>query len=285
MEIITSVQALKEQIKKAKRQGQTIGLVPTMGYLHAGHLALMKRAREENDKVIASIFVNPLQFGPGEDFTYYPRDLDQDSARAAGAGVDWLFTPSVAEMYPQGFEAQCTFVEVKGLTSGLCGASRPGHFRGVATVVSKLFHLAEPDKAYFGQKDAQQIVVIRKMVQDLNMNVTIVSVPIVRESDGLALSSRNVYLNTAERQAALVLSRSLKMAAELLASGIRNSKQILNHMADLIRQEPLAAIDYLVSVDAEDLQSVAVINRPVLIALAVKIGKTRLIDNIIWRNV
>jgi len=284
MKIITTVRELKKCVHLAKKQGQTVGLVPTMGYLHEGHLTLMRKAREENDCVVASIFVNPLQFGQGEDFESYPRDLKQDSLRAAHAGVDWVFAPEVAEMYPQGFENMNTFVEVTGVTAGLCGASRPVHFRGVATVVSKLFHIVEPDRAYFGQKDAQQVVVIQKMVQDLNMNVTIISVPIVRETDGLAMSSRNIYLSSAERQAALVLSQSLQLAEELLESGERKSGKILQQMAELIQREPLATIDYLVIVDTEMLESVPIIQRPVLIAMAVRIGKTRLIDNIIWRN-
>lgn len=285
MKIITTVRELKKCVQSAKKQGQTVGLVPTMGYLHEGHLTLMRKAREENDCVVASIFVNPLQFGQGEDFGSYPRELKQDSLRAASAGVDWLFAPTVEEMYPQGFENMNTFVEVTGVTAGLCGASRPGHFRGVATVVSKLFHIVEPDRAYFGQKDAQQVVVIQKMVQDLNMNVTIVPVPIVREVDGLALSSRNVYLSSAERQAALVLSQSLKLATKLLESGVQDSDEILQQMEELIQQQPLASIDYLVIVDTETLESVSDIHLPVLIAMAVKIGKTRLIDNMIWRNV
>ncbi len=284
MEIITSVQNLKERVKSAQQQGQTIGLVPTMGYLHEGHLTLMRKARQENDKVVASIFVNPLQFGQGEDFGGYPRNLEQDALRAASAGVDWLFTPTVSEMYPEGIENLCTFVEVRGVTAGLCGASRPTHFRGVATVVSKLLHLAEPNQAYFGQKDAQQVVVIRKMVQDLNMNVTIVSVPIVRETDGLALSSRNVYLNAAERQAALVLSQALTVAQQMLVAGSKDSAAILKKMTEFITQEPLAAIDYLVIVGTENLEPLAVIDKPALIAMAVKIGNTRLIDNMTWRN-
>jgi pantoate--beta-alanine ligase len=284
MEIITTVRELKKCVHLAKKQGKTVGLVPTMGYLHEGHLTLMRKAREENDCVVASIFVNPLQFGQGEDFASYPRDLKQDSLRAASVGVDWVFAPKVAEMYPQGFENMNTFVEVSGVTAGLCGASRPGHFRGVATVVSKLFHIVEPDRAYFGQKDAQQVVVIQKMVQDLNMNVTIVPVPIVREADGLALSSRNIYLSSAERQAALVLSQSLQLATKLLESGVQESDKILQQMTELIQREPLATIDYLVIVDTEMLESVSTIQRPVLIAMAVRIGKTRLIDNIIWRN-
>lgn len=284
MEIITSVRSLKEHVKSAQQQGLTIGLVPTMGYLHEGHLTLMRKARQDNDKVVASIFVNPLQFGQGEDFGGYPRDLEQDALRAASAGVDWLFTPTVTEMYPRGFEHLCTFVDVVGVTAGLCGISRPTHFRGVATVVSKLLHLTEPDKAYFGQKDAQQIVVIQKMVQDLNMNVTIISVPIVREADGLALSSRNVYLNAAERQSALVLSQSLKLAQQMLVAGIKDSAKIINKMTELIKQEPLAVIDYLVIVGTENLEPLAVIGKQALIAMAVKVGNTRLIDNMTWRN-
>jgi len=285
MEIITTVENLKTRVAAAKRQGQTIGLVPTMGYLHEGHLTLMRKAHQENERVIASIFVNPLQFGQGEDFSAYPRDIQRDILQAESVGIDWLFTPSVSEMYPAGFEQMCTAVDVQKVTAGLCGASRPGHFRGVATVVSKLFNLAQPDRAYFGQKDAQQVVVIQKMVQDLNMNVAIVPVPIVREADGLALSSRNVYLNPAERQAGLVLSKSLELAQKMLSAGIHDSDHILRKMTEMIKQEPLATIDYLVAVDKENLEPLAVIDQPLLIAMAVEFGKTRLIDNLIWENI
>ncbi|MDU2065689.1 MAG: pantoate--beta-alanine ligase [Sporomusaceae bacterium] len=284
MEIITTVAALREKVKQAHREGKSLGLVPTMGYLHDGHLTLAQTARSENDIVVLSIFVNPLQFGQGEDFAAYPRDLACDSQKAATAGVDFVFAPSVEEMYPFGYENMMTFVEVKGLTEGLCGQSRPGHFRGVATVVTKLFQIAQPDKAYFGQKDAQQVAVIKKLVADLNMDITIVTVPIVREKDGLALSSRNVYLNQAERSAALVLSKSLALAKRRLQAGERNSEKLLGAMRALIEAEPLAQIDYAVIVDNQTLAPLPKVQDSALIALAVRIGRTRLIDNIVWER-
>lgn len=282
MQVITSIVDLKSLIHQYRQQGKRIGLVPTMGYLHTGHLTLMGQARKEQDVVVASIFVNPIQFGPKEDYAAYPRDIARDSKLAADAGVDILFVPSVEEMYPQGINNMTTYVDVLKVTEGLCGASRPGHFRGVATVVNKLFNLVEPHTAYFGQKDAQQVVVIRSMVRDLNMNVKIVSVPIVREADGLALSSRNVFLSPDERKAALVLSRALKTAHELLDGGEQQADKLLAAMQQLIQAEPLAAIDYVSISDAQSLTELATVDRPALVALAVKIGKTRLIDNFIW---
>ena len=209
MQVIKQIEQLKQVVRDAKRQGKTVGLVPTMGYLHEGHLTLMRRARQEQGLVIATLFVNPLQFGPQEDYADYPRDLARDCELAESTGIDVLFAPAVDEMYPAGNGKTLTFVDVEKITASLCGASRPGHFRGVATVVTKLFNIAEADVAYFGQKDAQQVAVIRRMAEDLNMNVKIVAVPIVRESDGLAMSSRNKYLDSAQRQAALVLSVAL----------------------------------------------------------------------------
>lgn len=282
MEIIKKADELKSRVKQAKKEGNTVGFVPTMGYLHEGHLTLMREAKKNNDVVIASIFVNPLQFGPNEDYEVYPRDLNRDSELAASAGVDILFAPGVEEMYPGGYQNMRTFVEVEEITDRLCGASRPGHFRGVTTVVTKLFNIVEPDVAYFGQKDAQQVAVIRRMVIDLNMNVKIVPVAIVREKDGLAMSSRNVRLNPAERQAALVLSKSLKLAAEKLSAGERDAGLIAAAMRDLIAKEPLAAIDYISISDSNTINELSVIDRPVLIALAVKFGSTRLIDNMVW---
>lgn len=284
MKIVQTVEALKALIRQAKREGKTVGFVPTMGYLHEGHLTLMRQAKAEQDVVVASIFVNPLQFGPTEDFAVYPRDLERDSLLAESAGVDLLFTPSVEEMYPSGHASMLTSVEVSEITTGLCGASRPGHFRGVTTVVNKLFNIVEPDRAYFGQKDAQQVAVIKQMVKDLNMNVTVVAVPIVRETDGLALSSRNVFLSQTERQAALVLSRSLRLANEMLAGGCRQAGELRKAIAEMIEKEPLAHIDYIAITDAETLKEAEVITKPVLVALAVRIGKTRLIDNMVWEG-
>ncbi len=284
MKIVQTVEALKALIRQAKREGKTVGFVPTMGYLHEGHLTLMRQAKAEQDVVVASIFVNPLQFGPTEDFAVYPRDLERDSLLAESAGVDLLFTPPVEEMYPSGHASMLTSVEVSEITTGLCGASRPGHFRGVTTVVNKLFNIVEPDRAYFGQKDAQQVAVIKQMVKDLNMNVTVVAVPIVRETDGLALSSRNVFLSQTERQAALVLSRSLRLANEMLAGGCRQAGELRKAIAEMIEKEPLAHIDYIAITDAETLKEAEVITKPVLVALAVRIGKTRLIDNMVWEG-
>lgn len=282
MKTVQRISGLKQMIREAKKSRQTIGFVPTMGYLHEGHLTLMRQAKKENDLVIASIFVNPLQFGPSEDYAVYPRDLARDSQLAAEAGVDILFAPEVADMYPGGYENMMTTVAVSGVSEGLCGASRPGHFRGVATVVTKLFNIVEADTAYFGQKDAQQAAVIRQMALDLNMNVKIVSVPIVREADGLALSSRNVFLSPQERQAALSLSRSLRWAREQLEAGQRQASVIAGGMREIIEQEPLAQVDYIAVVDALSLAELTHIHSPALLALAVKIGKTRLIDNDIW---
>ena len=284
MQIVTCVAELKTIIRSARAAGKTIGVVPTMGYLHEGHLTLMRKARAEQGVVIATIFVNPLQFGPQEDYAVYPRDLKRDSAMAETTGIDVLFAPSVDEMYPAGSGRTLTFVDVEQITTKLCGASRPGHFRGVATVVAKLLNITEADAGYFGQKDAQQVTVIRRMVDDLNMNVKIVAVPIVRESDGLALSSRNQYLSPDERQAALVLSKSLVRVQELLQLGEKESGQILAVMNDLISREPLARIEYISIVDPTALEPLQHISGPALIALAVKFGKTRLIDNLIWEG-
>lgn len=262
-----------------KKEGKTIGLVPTMGYLHQGHLALVKEARSQCDIVVVSIFVNPIQFGIGEDFEDYPRDLERDSQLLTDAGVDALFAPSIREMYPTGYGS---YVEVAGeITEKLCARSRPGHFRGVTTVVSKLFHICGPDIAFFGQKDAQQVMVIEKMVKELNFPLKIVRVPIVREADGLAMSSRNVYLNSAQRSQALVLSQSLQKAREYILGGERNADRVKELLQDTINSSPEAKIDYAEIYDADTLADVEEINGRVLIALAVKFGTTRLIDNLI----
>ncbi len=284
MQVIKQIEQLKQVVRDAKRQGKTVGLVPTMGYLHEGHLTLMRRARQEQGLVIATLFVNPLQFGPQEDYADYPRDLARDCELAESTGIDVLFAPAVDEMYPAGNGKTLTFVDVEKITASLCGASRPGHFRGVATVVTKLFNIAEADVAYFGQKDAQQVAVIRRMTEDLNMNVKIIAVPIVRESDGLAMSSRNKYLDSKQRQAALVLSRSLERAAALLATGERDSSLIVSTVRDLISQEPLAEIDYVSLVDPLTMEALDRVESRALLALAVKFGKTRLIDNMLWEG-
>ena len=264
-------------MKALRKQSQgTVGFVPTMGYLHDGHLALVKRARVENSLVVVSIFVNPTQFGPTEDFNRYPRDIPRDLALLEGENTDVVFMPSSEEMYPPGFS---NWVVVEKVTERLEGKSRPGHFRGVATVVNKLFNIVEPTRAYFGQKDAQQVVVIKRMVSDLNMNVEVVVVPTVRESDGLAMSSRNVYLNPQERQAATVLFRALSLAENLWRGGERDAEVIRETMTSLIRKEPLAEIDYVSVAHPETLEELSAIDGPALVSLAVRIGKTRLIDN------
>ena len=271
----SAVQRLCESLRSA---GKTIGFVPTMGFLHEGHLSLMRRARAENAVLTVSIFVNPTQFGQGEDLDSYPRDLQGDLTRVEGVGGDLVFAPSADSIYPRGF---CTFVEIAELTEGLCGASRPGHFRGVATVVTKLFNLIKPHRAYFGQKDYQQSVVIRRLVADLNFDLNVVVLPTVREPDGLAMSSRNARLTPEQRKAALVLYQSLRHSEDLVRTGETNAKAIRDEMRAMIEAEPLARIDYVALCDPETLQAVDRIEGSTLAALAVRFGSTRLIDNIL----
>lgn len=256
----------------------SVGLVPTMGYLHAGHLALVDRAKRENDVVVATIFVNPTQFGPNEDLTRYPRDLHRDLTNLSAAGAEFVFTPSVSEIYPEG---SCTYLVVEGLSDKLEGMSRPGHFRGVATVVAKLFNIIPADRAYFGQKDAQQVVVLKRMVRDMSFRHEIVVVPIVREADGLALSSRNVYLSPEERQSALVLSRTLFMARDLYERGERNAREIRSSMRALLETEPMVKPAYVTVSDPETLEELEWVEGKALVALAARVGTTRLIDNIL----
>jgi len=278
MEVVKNPRVLTQTLKTLKKEGKSVGLVPTMGYLHEGHLSLVREARRNNEIVVVSIFVNPTQFGPNEDLASYPRDFERDSSLLDEAGVDYIFAPEVHDMYPHGY---ATYVDVEGeLTGRLCGASRPGHFRGVATVVSKLFNIVAPERAYFGIKDAQQVAVIRRMAMDLNFDLEIVACPIVREADGLALSSRNVYLSEAERVDALVLSQSLFMARDMIASGERSAEAIRRAIADRIGAVSSAVIDYIEIVDAMTLAPVDVMSGKILIALAVKVGKPRLIDNL-----
>jgi pantoate--beta-alanine ligase len=277
MEIISTVGELKDRIKSWKKEGQTVGLVPTMGFLHEGHLSLVRGARQGNDRTAVSIFVNPKQFGPAEDYQVYPRDFNRDAALLEREAVDLVFYPPVDEMYPAGYR---TYVEVEDLENKLCGRSRPGHFRGVCTVVLKLFNLIQPDEAYFGWKDAQQVLILKKMVEDLNLTVKIRPMPLIREHDGLALSSRNVYLNSQERQAALVLYHSLELAERLIKTGERQAAKIRQQMIDLISAEPLARIDYVEIVDLQTLEPLEIIGSEALVALAVYFGKTRLIDNL-----
>ena len=276
MKRTSKISELRKLVAEQKIKGRTIALVPTMGYLHKGHLSLVENAKQSGRFVVVSIFVNPLQFGPNEDYGRYPRDLERDVELLEEAGVDLVFQPDVEEMYPT---PVVSFVEVGQLDQVLCGANRPGHFRGVATVVSKLFHIVQPDLAFFGQKDYQQFLIIRRMVQDLNFPVEVRAVPIVREEDGLALSSRNVFLSATQRQEALALSRSLKKAGERIRGGERSAREIEEFMRGMISTESQGQIDYIEVRDAEDLAGVTEINRPVLIALAVKFGSTRLIDN------
>lgn len=267
------------EMKALRRQSLgPVGFVPTMGYLHQGHLALVKQARAENSVVIVSIFVNPTQFGPAEDFNTYPRDTQRDLALLEKERTDIVFMPSDKEIYPEAFSS---WVEVGKVTEPLEGSCRPGHFKGVTTVVAKLFNIVEPTRAYFGQKDAQQAIVIKKMVTDLNMNLEIIAVPTVRESDGLAMSSRNIYLNPQERQAATVLFKALTLAQNLWGKGEKNAERLRQEMASLIGNEPLAKIDYVSIADAQTLEELSEIDRPALASLAVRIGKTRLIDNVV----
>jgi pantoate--beta-alanine ligase len=279
MKVFNDVKEMQNWCLDKKRQGQTIGLVPTMGYLHAGHLSLVKEAGKHCDIVVVSIFVNPTQFGPNEDFDSYPRDVESDRKKLAAEKVDAIFAPSERNMYPEGYNS---WVELKGeITSKLCGASRVGHFKGVTTVVSKLFNICQPDMAFFGQKDAQQVMIIEKMVRELNFPITIIRVPIKREADGLALSSRNVYLDEEQHQQALVLSRSLQEARKMAADGVRNVARLKQAIREMIATAPQANIDYVEIYDANDLGDVEEITGRVLIALAVKFGNTRLIDNLI----
>ncbi|MCX5677874.1 MAG: pantoate--beta-alanine ligase [Candidatus Omnitrophica bacterium] len=278
MKLVDGISRMTTLVKMLKKEGKTIGFVPTMGYLHEGHVSLVKAARKHTDVVIMSIFVNPLQFGPKEDYEKYPRDIKRDEAMAGDAGVDVIFYPSVKDMYPEGY---ATYVNVESLTDSLCGASRPGHFKGVTTVVAKLFNIVKPDVAYFGQKDAQQAAVIKKMVRDLNMDIEIKSVPIIRETDGLAMSSRNVYLSEDERRQALVLNQSLEKALSLVKAGERDPANVIKAMKELIARKPLVKVDYISIVDAKDLKDLSSISGEVLVALAAFVGKTRLIDNTI----
>ena len=275
MKIVGTVKEVREQVKEWKKQGLSVGFVPTMGYLHEGHKSLMDAARKGNDKVVVSIFVNPMQFGPTEDLATYPRDLDHDVALCESAGVDLIFHPEAEEMYEKDF---CSFVDMTGLTEGLCGKTRPIHFRGVCTVVNKLFNIVTPDHAYFGQKDGQQLAVIKRMVRDLNMDIEIVGCPIVREEDGLAKSSRNTYLSSEERKAALILSKTVALGKEL-AKTEKDANKVVEAMKKNIETEPLAKIDYVEAVDALSMAPVEKLEGTCMLAMAVYIGKTRLIDN------
>lgn len=279
MKIEATVAGVRAQVKAWKKEGLTVGFVPTMGYLHEGHGSLITAARQNNDKVVVSIFVNPMQFGPTEDLASYPRDLDKDSAYCESLGVDMIFHPEPEEMYHDSFSS---YVDMSVLTEELCGLSRPVHFRGVCTVVNKLFNIVQPDRAYFGQKDAQQLAIIKHMVEDLNMDLEIIGCPIIREEDGLAKSSRNTYLSAEERQAALILSKSINLGMELAKNGETSAAKIVEEMTKLIETEKVAKVDYVKAVDGLTMQQIEQVKKPMLVAIAVYIGKTRLIDNFIW---
>ena len=276
MEVFENIPAMKQFVRMKKAEGKTIGFVPTMGYLHSGHLSLIEKSTSQNDVTVISIFVNPTQFGENEDLDQYPRDFERDCRLAQEAGADAVFFPTAGMMYPEGYK---TYVEVVDITKRLCGVTRPTHFKGVTTVVTKLFHIVAPDRAYFGQKDAQQLLVIRRMVKDLNMDIEIVGCPIVRETDGLAMSSRNLYLSGEERMQATVLNQSLEMAEKMIDSGERDSNTVKKAIKEKIGTMELARIDYVELVDTESLLPAQRITGEVLIALAVYFGKTRLIDN------
>ncbi len=278
IKVVHTIDEVRKQVKEWRQEGASVGLVPTMGYLHEGHQSLIKRSVEDNDKTVVSVFVNPMQFGPAEDLDSYPRDLNADTKLCEATGADLIFNPEPEEMYKEGF---CSFVDMNGPTAELCGKSRPIHFRGVCTVVSKLFNIVTPDRAYFGQKDAQQLSVIKRMVTDLNVPVEIVGCPIVRENDGLAKSSRNTYLNEEERKAALILSKTIFMAQKLVEEGMKDANELISVMKKNIESEPLAKIDYVQVVDFDSITVKDTIGANTLIAMAVYIGKTRLIDNFI----
>ena len=279
VKVVKTVEEVRKYVKEWRKNGETVGLVPTMGFLHAGHQSLIKRSVEDNDRTVVSVFVNPIQFGPNEDLESYPRYLERDSQLCDETGADLIFNPEPSEMYKDGF---VSFVDMNGLTNHLCGLSRPVHFRGVCTVCSKLFNIVGPDRAYFGQKDAQQLAVIKRMVKDLNMPLEIVGCPIVREEDGLAMSSRNTYMNAEERKAALILSKSIKLGKELVDNGERSAAVVREKMTALLESEPMADVEYVEVVDNLTMESIDDIKGEILVAIAVRINnKVRLIDNFI----
>ncbi|QSY96954.1 pantoate--beta-alanine ligase (plasmid) [Rhizobium bangladeshense] len=281
MRVFSSIDELRHTLDALRRQGRTVGLVPTMGYLHAGHMKLVARARAENDIVVVSIFVNPLQFGPAEDLSKYPRDLERDAAMLKQAEVNFLFSPGVEDMYPRPMQ---TVVDLPDLGGELEGAVRPGHFAGVATVVTKLFNIVQPQTAYFGEKDYQQVVIIKRMVEDLAVPVRVISVPTVRDSDGLALSSRNVYLSPDERRAAVIVPQTLDEAERLVREGLTNAEELEAKLTAFIEREPLAKPEVVAVRDAETLAPVASVEEPIVVALFVRIGTTRLLDNRVIRS-
>jgi len=274
---IENISRMSTFVKIMKKEGKSIGLVPTMGYLHEGHLSLVKAAKKHTDVVVMSVFINPLQFGPKEDFEKYPRDLKHDEEMAREAGVDVIFYPSLKDIYPEGY---ATYVTVEKLTGNLCGESRPGHFRGVATIVTKLFNIVRPDVAYFGQKDMQQALIIKKMASDLNMDIEVKIIPIVRDDDGLAMSSRNIYLSDAERKDAVVLHQSLKNAEMLIKNGERDARKVIKAVEDMIKAKQSARVEYVKLVDTRELKDIKTITGEIALAVAVFFSSTRLIDNI-----
>ena len=278
MKIVKTVDEVRAQVKEWRKEGLSVGLVPTMGYLHEGHQSLIKKSVEQNDRTVVSVFVNPMQFGPTEDLESYPRDLEADARLVESTGGDLIFNPEPEEMYKDGF---CSFVNMTGLPDALCGLTRPVHFKGVCTVVNKLFNIVKPDRAYFGEKDAQQLAIIMRMVKDLNMDIEIVGCPIIREADGLAKSSRNIYLTPEERKAAVILSKSVALGKKMVAEGEKDAKKIVTAMKELINSEPLANIDYVEMVDMDTMKAIDEVKGHVLCAMAVKFGKARLIDNFI----
>lgn len=278
MKIVKTVDEVRAQVKEWRKEGLSVGLVPTMGYLHEGHQSLIKKSVEQNDRTVVSVFVNPMQFGPTEDLESYPRDLEADARLVESTGGDLIFNPEPEEMYKDGF---CSFVNMTGLPDALCGLTRPVHFKGVCTVVNKLFNIVKPDRAYFGEKDAQQLAIIMRVVKDLNMDIEIVGCPIIREADGLAKSSRNIYLTPEERKAAVILSKSVALGKKMVAEGEKDAKKIVTAMKELINSEPLATIDYVEMVDMDTMKAIDEVKGHVLCAMAVKFGKARLIDNFI----
>ena len=281
MKVVKTVKEVREIVKEWRREGLTVGLVPTMGYLHEGHQSLISKSSSQNDKTVVSVFVNPIQFGPTEDLATYPRDLNRDMQKVEEAGGDLIFNPEPSEMYPDHFTS---FIDTTETTELLCAVTRPTHFRGVCTVVGKLFNIVAPDRAYFGQKDAQQLATIKRFARDLNFDIEIIPCPIIREDDGLAKSSRNTYLSPEERQAALILSQSLRKGKAAIEAGETDAQKVISIIRENLETEPLARIDYVEVVDFENIQRLTTIKGETLVAIAVYIGKTRLIDNFIIKK-